>query len=44
MGLMMLVGGLLCAVAGLSGYLFRTVREVESLPDHDTVERLEHLG
>lgn len=36
MGLIMVIGGLLAALAGVLGYLARPVREVEThLPDHD---------
>lgn len=35
MGLLLLICGMLCALAGLSGYLFVSVRQIESiLPDH----------
>lgn len=38
MGLMFVVGGILTALVGLSGYAFRVVRSVEDiLPDHDLV-------
>lgn len=38
MGLMFVLAGVLGVVVGLSGYLFRVVREAESiLPDHDTL-------
>lgn len=40
MGLMLLICGLLAALAGLSGYLLRPVREIETLlPDHEYVTR-----
>ena len=36
--LLFIVTGLLAAMAGLGGYFFRVVRDVEDiLPDHDTV-------
>lgn len=36
MGLLMLAGGILVAVAGVAGYLNRNVRDIETLlPDHD---------
>jgi hypothetical protein len=42
MGLMFVLAGLLGVVVGLSGYLFRVVRDAESiLPDHDALVTLE---
>ncbi len=39
MSLLLVIGGVLSAVVGLSGYLFRRVREVETLlPDYDAEE------
>jgi len=38
MGLLIFICGILSAAAGISGYLFRSAREVETiLPDHDAI-------
>lgn len=42
MGLMFVLAGLLGVIVGLGGYLFRVVRDAESiLPDHDTLVAVE---
>jgi hypothetical protein len=43
MGLLLVICGLLSAIAGVSGYLFRSARQIEMLlPDHDTVTNTAH--
>lgn len=41
MGVLLFLSGMLAALVGLSGYLFKPVRNAESiLPDHDQLERV----
>jgi len=44
MGLLFFFAGIMSAIVGFSGYLFKSIRDVEIiLPDHDQLEKLEEL-
>jgi MFS transporter, DHA3 family, macrolide efflux protein len=44
MGLLFFFAGIMSAIVGFSGYLFKSIRDVEIiLPDHDQLEKLEEI-